>query len=323
MSVSVQQIIEKYQGSAPQRVISAVEKAAQRTGADFSLLMDKAAAESSFNPAAKAKTSSATGLFQFIESTWLTMVKEHGHKYGLGAYANQIEMKNGKPCVENCNVKESILNLRKNPEISALMAGELSAADRDYLEARTDGTVGKTEMYLAHFLGAGSAAKFLNARDRHGNADAATFFPKEARANKSIFFDRRGHARSFDQIYDIFSRKIGDTSALAKNDTTGTPSLPSENGSATTAPAHFAPSLLTQSMPLMHSIVAQAQPLSGGIVWNDDVGAERSGFSHTALFTNTKLSAENMMVLAQMQNHVTESGLRETRKDNNRPHYNS
>src|ERR1035437_9911408 len=114
MSTLVQQIIDKYQGSAPQRVVNAVENAAARTGADFSQLMEKASTESGFNPSAKSSSSSATGLFQFIDSTWLSMVKEHGAKYGLGNLASQIQMKDGKPCVANCTVKNTILALRKN-----------------------------------------------------------------------------------------------------------------------------------------------------------------------------------------------------------------
>jgi hypothetical protein len=123
MSTLMQQIAEKYQGSAPQRVINAVEKAASATGADFSQLMQKASTESGFNASAKSSNSSATGLFQFIDSTWLGMVKEHGAQLGLGKYADQIHIKDGKPCVANCSVKNTILNLRKNPEISAMMAG--------------------------------------------------------------------------------------------------------------------------------------------------------------------------------------------------------
>lgn len=332
MATLVQEIINKYQGSAPQRIISAVEKAAQRTGADFSLLMEKAAAESGFNAAAKSATSSATGLFQFIDSTWLTMVKEYGPKYGLGAYANQIEMKNGKPCVENCNVKQAILNLRKNPEISALMAGEMTADNKEYLEAHTDGTVGKTEMYLAHFLGAGGAAKFLNTRDDNGSMTAAAAFPREAKANRSIFYDKSGHARTLDQVYNIFSRKIGDTTQIAQNNTqnttNGTTAGSPSARSVTTTPAPSAPSLVpSSSMPPMQSIVAQASLSSTQIFWHDaGTARSHSGFSSSSsagsLFPNQRLSAENMMLLAHMQDNVTRNGLRDREKDD-QPHYNA
>ena len=125
MTALISQIIDKYHGVASNQVIQAVQNAAVKTGADFSYLMDKASTESSFNPAAKSKSSTATGLFQFIESTWLQMVKEHGAQFGLGNLARQIQTVDGKPCVDDCSVKKAILNLRKNPEIAALMAGAL------------------------------------------------------------------------------------------------------------------------------------------------------------------------------------------------------
>jgi hypothetical protein len=307
MTTLIQHIIDKYQGSAPQKVISAVERAASRTGADFAQLMQNAATESGFNPSAKSSSSSATGLFQFIDSTWLSMVKEHGSKFGLGKYADQIHMKDGKPCVANCNVKNAILALRKDPEISALMAGVMSAQDKQYLHAHTDGTVGKTEMYLAHFMGAGTAAKFLNSRDDNGSASAAALFPKEAHANKSIFYTANGHARSLDQVYNVLAKKVGGTTDGANTTeiANGTADMPLA-GSETTAPASSAHALPPSNcMPLMQDMMAQALPSSsnGGIIWNDaPKTAHKSGFSHSHGFiASQKISADSILALAQMQ----------------------
>ena len=306
MSTLIQQIINKYQGSASQKVVNAVEDAATRTGADFAQLMEKASSESNFNPSAKSSSSSATGLFQFIDSTWLSMVKEHGAQFGLGGLASQIQMKDGKPCVANCNVKNTILNLRKNPEIAALMAGEMSTEDKQYLRANTDGPVGGTEMYLAHFLGAGGAAKFLNDRADNGNAAAATLFPKEAHANKSVFFEASGQARTLDQVYNIFSKKLGGTENAQLNNGT----LP---GSASTAPAPSAQALpLSNCIPLMQSAMAQALPSPDEIIW-DTPASTISGFSHSG----TKLSAGNILMLAQMQHQHMPTGAKA------KPHYNS
>jgi len=313
MTMLMQQIINKYQGVVPQKVVHAVKQAAIRTGADFSFLMEKAAAESSFNPAAKSKTSSATGLFQFIESTWLNMVKEHGAKYGLGKYADQIEIKNGKPCVDDCKTRDAILNLRKNPEIAALMAGEFSAGNEEYLKAHTNDRVGATELYLAHFLGAGGATKFLNSREDNGNAVAARLFPREARANKNVFFNSAGQARTLDQIYNVFAKKF----------TTGTtppsPSAPTPRthvAEAGSAPAQSAQTL----MPLK---VAQAISLDD-IIWNDELPADRSGFSHNVSLFPHRISAENILFMAQMREpqpaFTRESRVAESRE---KPRYNS
>lgn len=176
--------------------------------------MEKASTESGFNPAAKSKTSSASGLFQFIDSTWLKMVKEHGAKFGLGALADKIQIRDGKPRIDDDATRKTILNLRQNPEISALMAGAFSADNKAYLEKHTEGSVGKTELYLAHFLGAAGAAKLLHKRDDNGNAAASDLFPKEARANKNVFFDEaNGQPRTLDALYDFFAQKFAPETA--------------------------------------------------------------------------------------------------------------
>src|SRR3712207_2025996 len=70
---------------------AAIQQAAAQTGVDFGYLLGQARIESGFNPNARARTSSATGLFQFIDQTWLGTVKQHGDKHGLGWAANAIQ----------------------------------------------------------------------------------------------------------------------------------------------------------------------------------------------------------------------------------------
>lgn len=191
------------------QITSAIKKASARTGVDFTYLVNKAAAESSFNPEAKAGTSSATGLFQFIESTWLNMVKKHGHKYGLAGFAAQIN-ENGKIADEK--VKDDILALRTDPEKAALMAAEYAAENKKYLERYADlnKEIGPTELYFAHFMGAGGASAFLKAHEENPLGNAADLFPKEARANRGVFYDpKSGAPRTLAAVYDFFNAKFG------------------------------------------------------------------------------------------------------------------
>lgn len=315
------QNIHKYQGAVSSRVLQAVQKASASTGVDFSFLMAKASTESGFNPSAKAKTSSATGLFQFIDSTWLNMVKQYGHKYGLGKLADQIEVKDGKPCVDNRDVKNHILSLRKNPEICAMMAGEFSADNKEFLEKNTKSDVGSTELYLAHFLGANSAAKFLNCRDCDGNAKAAELFPAAAKSNKSIFFNKQtGQARSLDEIYAIFSNKF-ESAGGASPSTSATPqplSIADNASTATPAPAAPLKPLSTRStdkgMPDVSSLMGQALPLfddgndSDDIIWNDDPRF-KSGWmqSRDNIISNQKLSPINILIATQMEETLAET----------------
>ncbi len=192
--------------NAPQRVVQAIKNAAVRTGVDFAYLLENAAAESSFDTQAKAKTSSATGLFQFIESTWMTMVKNHGHKYGMGELADKID---NQGRVADRGMRKEILELRKDPEMASYMAAEFAAQNKAQLERTYNGDIGKTELYFAHFMGAGGASAFLKELDANPLSRGVDIFPREARANRGVFFDSRtGEPRTLQQIYNFFDGKF-------------------------------------------------------------------------------------------------------------------
>ena len=72
------------------RIAGAIKQAAGATGTSFEYLLATAKMESNFNPTAQASTSSAKGLFQFIDQTWLGTVKEAGAAFGYGQYADAI-----------------------------------------------------------------------------------------------------------------------------------------------------------------------------------------------------------------------------------------
>ncbi len=203
-------IINKYQGVVSTPIMNAIADASRSTGADFAYLMEKASVESGFNPNAKAKSSSATGLFQFIDKTWLSMIAQHGEEHGLGAVARQIRFdKDGAPHVDDPSVRRQILDLRKNPRIAAVMAGEFASDNKDYLQGKLKEAVGSAELYLAHFFGAGKAASFLKEMKENPMQTAAALFRTEASANKNVFFDSKtGKPKTLQQIYDFFSRKF-------------------------------------------------------------------------------------------------------------------
>lgn len=194
-------------------VVSAIKDAAQKTGVNFAYLLEQAAAESSFKADAKAKTSSASGLYQFIERTWLSMVRDHGDKYGMGDLASQIDAK-GR--VKDPAVRKQILALRNDPEKAALMAGEFAADNKRYLERFGDkiGDVGATELYFAHFMGAGGAASFLKALKNNPMATGADLFPDAARANYNVFYNSKtGQPRTLASIYNLFDKKFSASNA--------------------------------------------------------------------------------------------------------------
>jgi hypothetical protein len=199
-------------------VETAIRQASEKTGVDFSYLMAQATAESGLNPKAKAGTSSAAGLYQFIERTWLDMVDRHGAKYGLDKQAALIGRgDDGRPAVNGSDKdRKAILDLRYNPEVASLMAGEYAAENRRYLQEALDQNINGTDLYFAHFLGGGGAARFLKALDQNPNQKAAAIMPDAAAANYNVFYDKStGKARSLQQVYDRFAAKFKDIQDLS------------------------------------------------------------------------------------------------------------
>ncbi len=170
----------------PRWIAETVIRAAQKTGVDAAFVMALADKESSFQPSAKARSSSAEGLFQFLESTWLEVLKAHGAKHGFGAAADAITSDRGRYTVED-DEKAWILGLRQDPFISALMACEMVKQSREQLIQKTQRSPTRGELYLAHFLGTNGASRLLKLVAENPNEHATKVFPQAAHANKAIF----------------------------------------------------------------------------------------------------------------------------------------
>ncbi len=189
------------------RIQSAIAFASQRTGVDFDYLMGQAKVESGLNATAKAGSSSATGLFQFIDSSWLAIVKKHGAEHGLGWAADAIGPGNR---VADPATRRAILNLRNDPATASLMAASHASDNAQALSASLGRNATGTDLYMAHFLGLGGATKFLSAMQTNPGASGAALFPGAARANHGIFYAADGSARSLQDIYSRFASKLGD-----------------------------------------------------------------------------------------------------------------
>src|SRR5690606_20216570 len=170
---------------------------------------------SGLQPAVRASNSSATGLYQFIDQSWLGVVKRHGTEHGMGWASNAIQQNSrGRFYVSDPNMRQAILDLRKDPNAAALMAAEHAADNKAALEASLGRDIGAGDLYMAHFLGLGGARTFLGAMDRNPDRAAAGLFPAAASANRSIFYNSKGQPRSLQQIYEMMSKKI-DRGAVA------------------------------------------------------------------------------------------------------------
>jgi hypothetical protein len=194
----------------PSNVVSALRSAAAATGSDFNYLLGTAMRESSLKPGAQSSTSSATGLFQFVDQTWLGLVKTHGSKYGLSNMADAIHVDGeGHYRATTDTDRQAILDLRKNPQISALMAGEYSNASAATMQANLGRPVCGGELYAAHFLGPDAACKLIRGNESQPAASAAALLPSAAGANKSVFFHADGSAKSVREVYDWTMQQPG------------------------------------------------------------------------------------------------------------------
>jgi hypothetical protein len=187
--------------SIREAVGAAIERASQATGVDFGFLMRTARRESGYNPGAQAQGSSAAGLFQFVEQTWLGALKKHGAKHGYSAFADLIQTSgDGRLAVAGGDARKAVMALRMDPKASSLMAGELASDNAAYLRGRVGREPTSGELYAAHFLGPKGSADLIEARQSRPLAAAAALFPDAAAANPSIFY-RDGRPASVADIY--------------------------------------------------------------------------------------------------------------------------
>lgn len=193
--------------SVPQSLAYVLTAAGDRNGVDFDYLLQTAIRESSLNPQAKAQTSSATGLFQFLESTWLQVLKEHGPRLGYGDIAaNVSRTADGDYTVSDPAMKQQILKMREDPQMAADLAAAFTKSNGDYLSQRFGRRPSAGELYIAHFMGAQGAERMFNAGLQDPDQIAANLFPKQASANRAIFYSD-GQPRTIRDVYRVLVSK--------------------------------------------------------------------------------------------------------------------
>ena len=265
-------------------VLAALKHAAAATGSDFHYLLGTAMRESSLKPNAQSSTSSATGLFQFIDQTWLGLVKEHGAQHGVGNLANAITRDANGRYRADASVKQTILGLRKDPQLCALMAGEHAKSTQGQLQASLGREICGGELYAAHFLGPDAAGKLIRMAEKNPQASAAAQFPQAAHANKSVFYHADGRAKSVREVYDWALRQPGGEGTVrvaALPDITPTPTLEKARTHVVTAQS--------DEIRMLLESVMNWQPRGGQSLFGNLFGLEKNATPSSALSFNSGL----------------------------------
>ncbi|MET0678967.1 MAG: lytic transglycosylase domain-containing protein [Bradyrhizobium sp.] len=190
------------------KVAGAIKQAADTVGASFEYLLSTAKMESDFNPTAGASTSSARGLYQFIDQTWLATVKDAGGQLGYGQYADAItKTPSGDYTVSDPSMRQAIMKLRDDPKAASSMAAALTQSNSFQLTAKIGHRPNDAELYMAHFMGVAGAAKLISSAQETPQASAAQMFPGAAAANRPIFYDREGRPRSVSEVYSVLTTR--------------------------------------------------------------------------------------------------------------------
>ncbi len=275
-------LVDSGNSTAGSAVIGAIRQAAHATGTSFQYLLATAQVESGLNPQAGASTSSARGLFQFIEQTWLATLKQSGASLGYGQYADAItKTASGRYEVKDPTMRSAILKLRNDPGANAAMAGAFTKQNATLLSEKLGRSPTEGELYIAHFLGVGGGAKLISAAANDPSASAASLFPSAAHANSSIFYDHTtGAARSLAQVrdvltarYDVAARELPVSTSVAQATTApsavsaalSVPPLPPIDIPNTALSATKAPTTTAAATNKAATIAAAAVPDTAGI----------------------------------------------------------
>jgi Transglycosylase SLT domain len=249
--------VESIFANAASRIAGAISRAARSTGTSFDYLLTTAQMESGLNPKAQAPTSTAQGLYQFIDQTWLATLKREGPALGLGKYADAIQQDaDGHYSVPDPSARAAILKLRSDPSASALMAGAFARANATDLASAIGRQPTESELYMAHFLGSAGAVKLIQAAKASPQAKAADLFPQAAAANRAIFYGRDGQARRALGVYDTLTKRYEAARAIVFD-----PALRGSIDGATGQVATAAPD--TASIARTYAEASEKMPAAG------------------------------------------------------------
>src|SRR6202142_4745330 len=114
---------------------------------------------------------------------------------------------NGSYSVCDPDARKAIMKLRDDPTVASDMAAAFTQSNSFKLTGMIGRRPSDSELYMAHFLGVGGAAKLIANAEDNPQASGARLFPNAAAANRSIFYDSSGRARSVSEVYSVLTSR--------------------------------------------------------------------------------------------------------------------
>jgi len=186
----------------------AIQLASRRTKISTDYLLTTAYMEANFDARARSTTSSAAGMYQFIDSTWLQLMAQHGHDYGWAGFASAIACTPSGRCkYKGPDGLTKVMDLRYDSMTATFLSAELARSNKSDLTKALGRNVKDSELYLAHFLGVSGAITLIKARDRGETRSAAALFPQAAAANRSLFYRGARHPYTCAEFYDAMEAR--------------------------------------------------------------------------------------------------------------------
>jgi hypothetical protein len=199
-----------HDGQLTPSVVRALQSATRQVHTDPFVLLAIAWQESRFDPRARSRRSSARGLLQFTNATWLSVIRDFGPRHGLGTLAAAISTaRSGALTVKTRALRKSILALRNDPRLEVIMAAERLAQQQDALETELGRSAGPADIYVLHLLGPSGARDFLTELARHPDRPSSEIVGPAARINTGLFF-RDGRPLTLAQSYNAIKSRLED-----------------------------------------------------------------------------------------------------------------
>ena len=201
-------------------LIDILLEVSEKTETDFELLALKAMLESDLGRNTTNPSSTARGVFQYIETTWLTLMARYGERIGHKDYAESVKFDaiTKEPYVDRLSrySRAEILKLRFDTRVAALIKAHQMKEETPLMEIFKDSKkLSATDHYIAHMMGLGMAKDFYALKNQESDKilthSGNPLFREAAILNPAFFYDEKGAALTAPQAYKNFTARIAST----------------------------------------------------------------------------------------------------------------